>query len=89
MINKRKRTCYIVDFAIPADHRVKVKESEKLGKYRNLAREIKNVVEHENDSDTLHSWGPWNGPNEPRRIGDLKKNWNHPDHSIAKIGEDD
>ena len=23
---KKKRTCWIVDFAIPADHRVKIKE---------------------------------------------------------------
>ena len=26
---KKKRTCRIVDFAIPADHRAKLKESEK------------------------------------------------------------
>ena len=25
---KKKRTCRIVDFAVPADHRVKLKESE-------------------------------------------------------------
>ena len=30
IVNKKKeRTCWIVDFAILADHRVKVKESEK------------------------------------------------------------
>ena len=29
MINKKKRTCWIVDFAVPADHRVKLKENEK------------------------------------------------------------
>ena len=27
-INKKKRTCKIVDFAVPADHRIKLKESE-------------------------------------------------------------
>ena len=26
---KNKRTCKIVDFAVPADHRIKLKESEK------------------------------------------------------------
>ena len=40
-INKKKRTCKIVDFAVPADHRIKLKESEKKDKYFNLARELK------------------------------------------------
>ena len=30
IINKKERTCRIVDFAVPADHRVKLKESEKI-----------------------------------------------------------
>ena len=30
---KKKRTCIIVDFAVLADHRVKLKESEKKDKY--------------------------------------------------------
>ena len=41
IINKTKRTCNIVDFAVPADHRVKLKESEKKNRYLNLARELK------------------------------------------------
>ena len=36
-----KRTCKIVDFAVPADHRVKIKESEKKDKYLGLALELK------------------------------------------------
>ena len=39
IINKRKRICKIVDFAIPADHRINQKESEKKDKYLDLARE--------------------------------------------------
>ena len=35
---KKKRTCQIVDFAIFADHRVKLKESEKGDKYIDLVR---------------------------------------------------
>ena len=38
--SKKKRTCQIVDFAVPADHRVKLKESEKKDKYLDLAREL-------------------------------------------------
>ena len=41
MINKKMRICKIVDFAVPADHRIKLKESEKKDKYLDLAREIK------------------------------------------------
>ena len=41
VINKKKRTCKTVDFAIPADHRIKLKEVEKKDKYLDLARELK------------------------------------------------
>ena len=40
---KKKRICKIVDFAIPADHRIKQKEWEKKDKYLNLARELKKL----------------------------------------------
>ena len=32
-----------MDFAVPADHRLKLKESEKKNKYHNLARELKRL----------------------------------------------
>ena len=32
-----------MDFAVPADHRVKLKESEKNDKYLDLARELKKL----------------------------------------------
>ena len=38
IINKRKRICKIVDFAIPADDRINLKENEKKDKYLDLAR---------------------------------------------------
>ena len=38
---KEKRTCRIVDFAVLADHRVKLKECENRDKYLDLARELK------------------------------------------------
>ena len=43
IINKRKRICKIVDFAVPADHRINLKESEKKDKYLDLAREFKKL----------------------------------------------
>ena len=40
---KKKRICKIVDFAVPADHRINLKESEKKDKYLDLARELKKL----------------------------------------------
>ena len=43
IINKKKtKICKIVDFTVPADHRIKLKECEKRDKYLDLARELKN-----------------------------------------------
>ena len=49
IINKRKRICKIVDFAVPVDHRISLKESEKKDKYLDLTRELKKTVEHESN----------------------------------------
>ena len=43
IVNKKERTCQVVDFAVPADHRVKLKESEKRDNYLDLARELKKL----------------------------------------------
>ena len=43
IINKKKRTCRIMDFSVPADHRVKLKESEKKDKYLELGWELKKL----------------------------------------------
>ena len=37
IVNKKKRTCWIMDFAAPANNRVKLKESKKRDKYLYLA----------------------------------------------------
>ena len=44
IVNKiKKRTSRIVDFAIPADHRVTLKERENRDTYLDLARELKKL----------------------------------------------
>ena len=43
IIKKKKKICKIVDFAVPADHRIKLKECEKRDKYLDLARELKKL----------------------------------------------
>ena len=40
---QKKRICKIVDFAVPADHRIKLKECKKKDKYLDLARELKKL----------------------------------------------
>ena len=40
---KIERTRQIVDFAVSADYKVKLKESEKKDKYLDLARELKKL----------------------------------------------
>ena len=42
IINERKRTRQLVDFAIPPNDSVNAEENEKLGKYQDLAKESKN-----------------------------------------------
>ena len=38
-----RKTCRILDFAFPADHKTKLKVSEKRDKYLDLARELKKM----------------------------------------------
>ena len=59
IITKKKRTCKIVDFAVPADHRIKLKECEKKDKKLDLARELKKL-ERAGDNYTNCNWCIWN-----------------------------
>ena len=43
IINKQDRMCQIVDFAVPYDSRVNLKETEKITKYQDLARELQKL----------------------------------------------
>ena len=38
-----------MDFAVPADHKIKLKEIEKKENYLDLARKLKKTREHEGD----------------------------------------
>ena len=48
----KKRLSKIADLAVPVDHRIKLKECEKKDKYLDLARELKETMEHEGDAYT-------------------------------------
>ena len=55
---QKKRTRKIVEFDVPVDHIVKLKESEKKTKYVDLTREFKkkHTVGYESDDDTNCEW---------------------------------
>ena len=71
LINK-KITFHLVVFTIPADHRVKVKEGQKLDKYLDLASC--------SQWNSLQELGK-----ETEETGDQRKNQHHLDHRAAKI----
>ena len=85
---KKKRTSWIVNFAVPTDHRVKWKESGKRDKYLDLAGEQK-TMEHEGNGDTSSNWCTWNNPKRigkgAGRLGKKGTSEDHPDYSIIKI----
>ena len=58
VINK-KRICKIVEFAVPADLRIKLREYEKKAKYLDLAWESKESVEHKGDYYINRYWYFW------------------------------
>ena len=41
-----------MDFAVPAEHRIKLKECEKKDRYLDLVKELKKTLERENDNHT-------------------------------------
>ena len=43
IIDKRDKSCQIIDVAIPEDNRVREKEDEKVEKYQDLAREVRKM----------------------------------------------
>ena len=53
---QKNRTSKIVDFAVSAYHRIKLKECEKKDKYLDIARELKKTIEHASDNYTNCNW---------------------------------
>ena len=91
IINKERRTYKIVDFAVPADYRRKLKECEKKDEYFDLARELKKTIEHKGNNYTNCDWCFQHS--NPRIIkgtggfGSWLKSEHHPTYSIVKNGQ--
>ena len=43
VVDNRKRSCKIIDFAVPGDSRIEEKEKDKIEKYQDLARELQKI----------------------------------------------
>ena len=43
LVDKKERTCKVIDFAVPGDSRIEDKEREKIEKYQDLARELQKL----------------------------------------------
>ena len=43
VVDKKKRSCKIIDFAVPGDSRIEEKEKDKIEKYQDLGREIQKI----------------------------------------------
>ena len=89
-MKEKKKTCHLRDFAIPADHRVRLKESKKTDEYLDLARELKKLL-NEGDCDTNCSGWTWNSTQMlgkgTGRIVNQRKNQDHLDYNNVEIGK--
>ena len=43
VVDKKRRTCKIIDFAVPGDSTIQEKEKEKIEKYQDLRRELQKI----------------------------------------------
>ena len=88
---KKKIASRIVDFAVPANHRIKVKENKKKDKYLDLAREVKKSMEYKSDGDNNCNWCDRYSHHVIEKgsggLGNKKMSGSHQDYSIIKIDQ--
>ena len=77
--NQQKRmTGWIVNFAVPTDHGLKLKENEKKDNYLDLTRELeKNCVQYSHQGTCT----------ETGRLGKKRTSEEHPNYSFINIGQ--
>ena len=44
VVDKKDRSCKIIDFAVPGDSRIEEKEKDKIAKYQDLGRELRKIL---------------------------------------------
>ena len=43
VVDKKERSCKIIDFAVPGDSRIEEKDKDKIEKYQELGRELQKI----------------------------------------------
>ena len=43
VVDKKERSCKVIDFAVPGDSRIEEKEKDKIEKYQDLGRELQKI----------------------------------------------
>ena len=84
-----------MDFALPAYHRIKLKESEKNDKYLDLAKEFKKIMEHESDNYTNRDYCFWYSNQRIIKkiikktggLGGWSTSRDHPNYNIIEDGQ--
>ena len=86
---KRERTCQIVDFAILADHRAKLKERKKKDKFLDLVRKLKKKVWNMKVTVISVVIGALGGHQRTGAgtggLGNKSTNGDHPNHNIVEL----
>ena len=81
---KKERTCKIEDFALSADHRLKLKENKKKEKYLDLAMDL----EDESDCYTKCNWcSCYSHQRIIKGFGNKWTSGDHPNYYIIEIGQ--
>ena len=84
--NKKKENVKILDFAIPADYRIKMKESEK----KDLAREWENM-EHQGDNNTKRDscflYSHQSIIKGTGGLGNKRTGWDQPNYYMVENGQ--
>ena len=89
IINKKKRSCRIVDFTVPTDHRIKLKENKKIS----TSTLLKNWKKLWNVKVTvipivIGALGTIpRVSKETRGVENKRTSGDHPNYSIIKIGQ--
>ena len=87
----KKRNFLVRDFAVPADHRLKIKENEKKDNYIDLTREVKKkqTMKHEGGGYTNCKWCAWKDPQRLVKDAGRVRNWrtcrDDPNYGIGQI----
>ena len=53
VVDKKRRTCKIIDFVVPGDSRIEEKENVKIGKYQDLRRELQRIWKCKSEDCTI------------------------------------